>query len=95
MSSAPVLRLPDFTKSFVVETDASGTGIGAVLLQDEQPIAYFSKKLGLRRLASSTYHKELYVIVEVVQKWCQYLLGRHFLIQTDQQSLCELLHQVI
>ncbi|VFQ96036.1 unnamed protein product [Cuscuta campestris] len=94
LSTTPVLRLPDFSP-FVVDTDASATGIGAVLLQVEQPVAYFSKKLGPRRLAASTYHKELYAIVEAVQNWRQYLLGREFLIRTDQRSLRELLHQVI
>lgn len=91
MTSAPVLRLPDFSKTFVVETDASATGIGAVLLQDNLPLAFFSKKLGPRRRVTSTYHKELYAIVEAVQKWRQYLLGREFIICIDQKSLKELL----
>lgn len=95
MTSALVLHLPDFSKAFVVETDASGNGIGAVLLQNNHPLAFFSKKLGPRRRVTSTYHKELYAIVEDVQKWRQYLLGREFIIQTDQKSLRELLQQVI
>lgn len=53
------------------------------------------KKLGPRRRVTSTYHKELYAIVEAVQKWRQYLLGREFVIRTDQKSLRELLQQVI
>ncbi|XP_041995688.1 uncharacterized mitochondrial protein AtMg00860-like [Salvia splendens] len=48
MCSTPVLRLPNFEVPFVVETDASDLGIGAVLLQDGHPLAYFSKKLGPR-----------------------------------------------
>lgn len=91
MSSAPVLSLPDFTKLFCMETDASDISIGAVLIPDKHPIAYFSKKLGPRRRSASTYHKECYAIVEAVQKWCQYLLGREFIIRSDQKSLKELL----
>ncbi|XP_042032481.1 uncharacterized protein LOC121779227 [Salvia splendens] len=95
MSSAPVLRLPDFARTFYLETDASDFGIGAVLLQDGHPLAFFSKKLGPKRRVSSTYHKELYAIVEAVQKWRQYLLGREFVIRSDQKSLKELLQQII
>ncbi|VFQ89359.1 unnamed protein product [Cuscuta campestris] len=94
MTTAPVLRLPDFTQPFYLETDASDTGIGAVLLQRGHPIAFFSKKLGPWRRTASTYHKELYAIVEAVQKWRQYLLGREFVIRSDQRSLKELLLQV-
>ena len=78
-----------------METDASDFGIGVVLLQDGHPIAFFSKKLGPRRRSASTYHKELYAIVEAVQKWRQYLLGREFVIQSDQKSLKELLQKHI
>lgn len=66
MVSAPILRLPDFAKPFCVETDASDFGVGAVLLQENHLIAFFSKKLGPRRRVTSTYHKELYAIVEAV-----------------------------
>ncbi|VFQ82654.1 unnamed protein product [Cuscuta campestris] len=59
------------------------------------PLAFFSKKLGPRRRAASTYHKELYAIVESVHKWRQYLLGHEFVIRSDQKSLKDLLCQVI
>ena len=68
MVGAPVLHLPDFDKDFVVETDASNIGIGAVLMQDNHPLSYFSKKLGHRLQHASTYIKELYAITEAVCK---------------------------
>ena len=56
--TAPVMALPDLTLPFTFETDASGQGIGSVLMQQGRPIAYFSKTLGPRNAAMSTYDKE-------------------------------------
>ncbi|GKC19565.1 ty3-gypsy retrotransposon protein, partial [Tanacetum coccineum] len=87
--------LPDFKDTFVIEADASAVGIGAVLLQKRQPLDYFSRKLGPRIRIVVTYQKELFVIVEVVYKWHQYLLGRWFTIHSDHRSIKELMQQVI
>ncbi|XP_028220447.1 uncharacterized protein LOC114402121 [Glycine soja] len=95
LTSFPVLRLPDFNLPFTVETDALGTGMGAVLSQQGHPVAYFSKMFPPKLLQASTYVRELFAITAAVKRWRQYLLGRSFTILTDHRSLKELLTQVI
>ena len=78
----PVLRLPDMSKPFLLQTDASSEGIGAILLQEEggvkHPVAFASKKLLPRERNYSTTEREALAIVWGVQKYEMYLLGAHF-----------------
>ena len=77
----------------MVVTDASGKGIGAVLMQDHHPIAYESRKLKPSELSYSTYDKELLAIVHALKMWKHYLMGSEVLIKTDQQAIKHLLNQ--
>lgn len=88
--TAPVLALPDFAKTFVVETDASDKGIGAVLMQSGHPLAFLSKALGPRLQCLSTYEKECLAILLAIDRWRPYLQTSEFVIRTDQRSLSHL-----
>jgi len=88
--SAPVLALPNFSIPFVVETDASNKGIGAVLQQQGHPVAYVSKALGVKAQGLSTYEKECLAILMAVEHWYPYLQSSQFIILTDQKSLVHL-----
>ncbi|KAF7153068.1 hypothetical protein RHSIM_Rhsim01G0082100 [Rhododendron simsii] len=93
LSLALVLTLADYTKPFVLECDASGKGVGAILMQEGRPLAFYSKALSITRLGLFTYEKKLFAVVMSVTKWRHYQLGRKFLIKTDHQSLKFLLEQ--
>ena len=95
LTSPPILRLPDFTQRFVIECDASGIRLGAILLQQNQPMAYFSETLKGSALALSTYEKKMLAIVKAIKKWRPYLLGKPFTVRIDHKSLKYLLEQRI
>ena len=67
--STPILTLVDFTKPFVIECDASGMGIGALLNQEGRPLAFISQQLNGRHLGHSTYEKEVMTILNEVYTW--------------------------
>lgn len=75
MNTTPVLALPDWNKVFVLETDASDLGIGAVLMQDQQPIGYLSKALGPIHQELSVYEKKLLALATAANNWRRYLEG--------------------
>jgi hypothetical protein len=87
LTHTPLLQLPDFNKTFELECDASGIGLGGVLLQEGKPIAYFSEKLNGASLNYSTYDKELYALVRTLETWQHYLWPKEFVIHSDHESL--------
>jgi hypothetical protein len=95
MCSTLVLALLDFTKTFVLESDSLGKGIGVVLMQEGRPLAFTNKKLSERNLGKSIYENEMLAILHVVDLWRPYLLGQHFQVKTDHQSLKYFLEQHI
>ena len=90
---APILQPPDFSKAFIMETDASNLGLGAVLLQKgaqdtvEHPISYLSRALTPSEKRYDTSNKEGLAIVWACQEYRCYLLGKRFLIRSDHQPL--------
>ena len=92
LTSVPILALPDWSKPFIIDTDASDTGIGAVLsqLQDdgrECVIAYASRLLTKQERNYCVTRKELLAVVTFLQHFRQYLIGAMFTIRTDHSAL--------
>ena len=91
LTSDPILRLPDPKKSFVLRTDASDYGIGAVLMQEHDgklfPICYASKKLNNAELNYSTIEKECLAVVWGIKRFHMHLYGVRFVLQTDHEPL--------
>ena len=86
-----ILAFPDFSKTFILDTDASDTGLGAVLSQEydgkERVVSYASRVLSKAEKRYSTTRKELLAVVTFVKYFRAYLLGRHFTLRTDHGSL--------
>jgi hypothetical protein len=87
LTHAPLFQLLDFGKTFELECNASGIGIGGVLLQEGKLVAYFSEKLSGLSLNYSTYDKELHALVRVLETWQYYRSPKEFYIHSDHESL--------
>jgi hypothetical protein len=93
MTTTPVLALPNFNATFIVEIDACGEGVGAVLMQAGQPIAFLSKALGDKHRALSICEKEFLALIMAMEKWKHYLQRQEFIILTNHKSLAYLTEQ--
>lgn len=91
LTSAPILALPDWSKPFVLDTDASDTGVGAVLSQvhegNEFVVAYGSRTLTKSERNYCATKKELLAVVVFLEHFRPYLLGKPFTIRTDHGAL--------
>ena len=87
LTSAPVLVPADFSKDFIIYCDASRQGLGCILMQDRQVIAYASRQLHPHEDNYRTHDLELAAVVHALKTWRHYLLGNRCEIFTDHQSL--------
>lgn len=91
LSNDPILQYPDFTKPFIVTTDASNYAIGAVLSQGpigrDKPVAYASRTLSKSEIKYSTIEKEFLSIIYACKQFRPYIFGTHFTIVTDHKPL--------
>lgn len=91
LTTAPILACPDFNKTFLLQTDASETGLGAVLTQyhgnQERVVAYASRTINGAEKNYSVTEKECLAVVWGIRKMRAYLEGYHFIVITDHQAL--------
>jgi hypothetical protein len=93
LTSAPVLQLPDFSKTFIMDCDTSGAGFGAVLHQGAGPLAFFSRVVAPHHAKLAAYERELIGLGKAVRLWRPYLWTRPFVVHTDHFSIKYLLDQ--
>ncbi|GJS91945.1 putative reverse transcriptase domain-containing protein [Tanacetum coccineum] len=90
---APVLALPDGSKDFLVYYDASGLGLGCVLMQRRKVIAYASRQLKIHEKNYTTHDLELGAVVFALKIWRHYLYGTKSVIYIDHKSLQHIFNQ--
>nr|GFB81878.1 putative reverse transcriptase domain-containing protein [Tanacetum cinerariifolium] len=93
LCSVPILALPEGSEDFIVYSDASNKGLGAVLMQREKVISYASRQLKIHEKNYTTYDLELEAVVLALKIWRHYLYGTKCIVFTDQKSLQHILDQ--
>jgi hypothetical protein len=87
LTTAPVLVMPNMEKSFLVYCNASGQGLGCVLMQDGHVVAYASRQLRKHEEHYPTHDLELAGVVHALKIWRHYLIGKRSEIYSDHKSL--------
>jgi hypothetical protein len=87
ISRETLLAYPDFNKPFIIHTDASQKQLGAVISQDDKPIAFYSRKLNPAQTRYTTTERELLSIVETLKEFRNILLGQRITVYTDHKNL--------
>ena len=87
VSQAPVLQYYDVDKPVTIQCDASGKGLGAVLLQDNKPVCYASRALTDIETRYAPIETEMLAVVFACRKFHQYIYGRSVTIETDHKPL--------
>ena len=95
MCQARSLATPHVTKAFIGECDFSRNGISVVLMQEGRPISFESCLIKGKYLHKPIYEKERLEMLHALKKWIPYLMGRHFKIKTDHDSLKYFLEQIL
>ena len=100
MVTTPILVFPDWEKIFHVHVDASTIALGAILVQPgagdlAHPITFASRKLSESEQNSNTTEREVLAMVYALQKFKNYLLGKHFKMFTDHSSLKYLVNKAV
>jgi hypothetical protein len=95
MCKGPISTTPDFTKTFIVECDASRNGIGVVLMQQGRILSFESKLIKGKNLHKPIYDKEMLTILYALKQWCPYLIGRYIKVKIYHDSLKYFLEHII
>jgi hypothetical protein len=87
LTMAPILTMPDMEKSFLIYCDASGQGLGCVLMQDGHVLAYASRQLRKHEVKYLTHDLELVAVVHALKIWRHYIIGKRCEVYSDHKSL--------
>ena len=93
MMKGHVLTLPDISKPFKVQIDASDFALGGMLLQEGYPVAFENRKLSEAKRMYIAQEKELFTVIHCLRVWMHYLLGLKFIVKIDNAAVSHFLTQ--